>query len=180
MCASSLTCRSLWIFIIILITDEVWNNIGLSNIDQKTVSNDNRALQFCKGSIPLSQILYFVLSIEWVALNEKLSALVVVTAAHHRVHWRLVFARVRIIWIVHWNNEVIHLFFENLLASSIFNVPSCGACSIVALLFVVVSLGSVLYTKVGKTVKFLTSWTSFITLEQLTVKIIILLLWQNT
>jgi hypothetical protein len=114
-----------------LIINQVRNNVGFSNVDQKTVSNDNGPLQLGKGSIAFAQVLDFVLPVKWITLNEKLTSLVVVAATHHWVHGWLIFAGIRVVRIVHWDNEVIHFLLQNLLASCILDVTSSSPCSIV-------------------------------------------------
>ena len=86
MSTSSLAWWILGVFIIILVVNQVRNNVRLSNIDKKTVSDNDGALQLGEGAVALAKVLYFVLPVEWVALNVELSSLVVVAAAHHRVH----------------------------------------------------------------------------------------------
>lgn len=179
MSTSSLTWWVLRIFIVILIIDQVRNYVALSDVDQKTVSDDNWALELGKCSIALTQVLDLILSIKWIALDEKLTALVVVSTTHHWIHWRLILRSVRVVRVVHWDDEVIHLLFENLLTCCILDVATGGTSSIVWL-FVVVAFRSVLYTEVGESVEFLPSWAIFISYEWLTVKIVVLLLWENT
>lgn len=104
----------------------------------------------------------------------------VVTTTHHRVHRWLIFARIRIVWIVHWDNEVIHFLFKNLLPSCILDISSRSSSSIVWLFFIFVTLGSVFNTKVGKSIKLLSPWSVLISYKRLTVKIVILLLGENS
>lgn len=131
MSTSSLTWWILRIFIVILIIDQVRNNIGFSDVDQKTVSNNDGSLKFGECSITFSKILDLVLSIKWVALDEKLAALVVVTTTHHGIHRWLVFASITVVWIVHWDDKVIHLLLKNLFTSCIFDVAASGTGSVV-------------------------------------------------
>ena len=86
MCTSSLAWWVLGVFIVVLIINQVRNNVGFSDVDQKTVSDDNGPLQLGKGSIAFAQVLDFVLPVKWITLDEKLTTLVVVAATHHWVH----------------------------------------------------------------------------------------------
>lgn len=131
MSTSSLTWRILRIFIVILIIDQVRNNIGFSDVDQKTVSYNNGSLKLSEGTIPFSKILDLVLSVKGVTLDEELATLVVVATTHHGVHRWLIFTRITVVRIVHWDNEVIHLLLENLFACCVLNVASRGTSAVV-------------------------------------------------
>jgi hypothetical protein len=170
----------LGVFIVILIINQVRNNVTFSDVDQKTVSYNNGPLQLGKGSIAFAQVLDFVLPVKWITLDEKLATLVVVAAAHHGIHGWLIFAGIWVVRIVHWDNEVIHFLLENLLASCILDVSSGGPSSIVRLFFVFITLGSVLNTEIGKSIKLLSPWSVFVSYERLTVKIVVLLLRENS
>ena len=180
MCTSSLAWWVLGVFIVILIINQVRNNVTLSDVDQKTISYNDGPLQLCKGSIAFAQVLDFVLPIKWITLDEKLTTLVVVAAAHHGVHGWLIFAGIRIVRIVHWDNEVIHFLLKNLLASCILDVSSGSPSSVITLFFVFVTLCSVLNTEVGEAIELLSPWSVLISYKRLTVKIVVLLLRENT
>ena len=162
MCTSSLAWWILGIFIVILIIDQVRNNVALSNVDQKTVSNYDRALEFGKRSIPLTQVLDLILPIKGVTLDVKLAALVVIPSAHHGVHRWLVFARIRVVWIVHWDNEVIHFLLENLLPRCIFDVASGCTSSVVRLFFIIVTFRAILHSEVSESVELLSARSVFV------------------
>jgi len=97
----------------------------------------------------------------------------VIASTHHWIlSWLgYVFAYFRIVRI-HWDDEIEHLVFENLLALSINNVPTSSTISILRSFFIIFSFVTVLDTKVSISVKILPSWsiliidicTSFITL----------------
>jgi hypothetical protein len=174
----SLTRWVLRVFIIVLIADQVRNDIGLADVDQKTVSYHDGPLQFCECTVSLAQVFDLVLPVEWVALDVELPALVVVPTAHHWVHRGLVLTCVRIVWIVHRNDEIIHFLFENLFSCGVFDVAASGSSSIVGLI-VFVSLGAVLDSKVSEPVKLLSSGPVFVSNKRLTIEIVVLLLWQN-
>jgi len=84
--------RVLRILVLILIVYQVGDNVGLSDVYQKRVSDDYGALELCESTVAFPEIFDFILSVQWVALDEELAALVVVAAAHHRVDRWDVFA----------------------------------------------------------------------------------------
>lgn len=174
---SSLTSRGLWIFVVILIVDKVWYNVRFTNVYKEWISDDNRSLQLGKSSVPFSKIFDFILSVKWVTLNVKLTTLVIIASAHHGVHCWHVFAGIWIVWVVHWNYEVILLFSQNLFASGVFDIPSSSPGSIVWAFLVIITFGSVLYTEVSESIEFLSSWTILIPYEWLPLKIVVLLVW---
>ena len=178
MSTSSLAWWILGVFIIILVVNQVRNNVRLSNIDKKTVSDNDGALQLGEGAVALAKVLYFVLPVEWVALNVELSSLVVVAAAHHRVHRRLVLGGVRIVRIVHRDDKVIHLFFEHLLPGCILDVAAGSSGPIILLVILLVALGAILHPEVGEPVELLPSWPVLVPHQWLPVKIVVLLLRQ--
>ena len=176
-----LTGGSVWIVIFILVTDEISNYIWFTNVNQETISYNNRSLKFGKGSISFSQISNFVSSIKWIKLNIELPSLMIVTStSHHRIHWWLlnVFTSVWIIGCIHWNYKIIHLFFHNLLAWSVFNIPtSCPMPIFRALFFIIVILGTIFNPKICISIKLLSPWTILVTLHWY---IIVWTLWHNT
>jgi len=68
-------------------------------------------MQLCERSVAFAEVFDLVLLVDWVELDVELTALVVVSRAHHRVHrWLLVLARVRVVRVVRWYDEVVHFF----------------------------------------------------------------------
>ena len=105
------------IFIVIarLVTDQVWDDVGFSDVAEEAVSNNDGALKFGESTIAFSQISDFVLSVKRIELDIKLPSLVVVTASKHRIcRWLLYFlAGIRIVRVCSGNDKVVHLFFED-------------------------------------------------------------------
>lgn len=105
----------LGIFIVIarLVTDQVWDDVGFSDVAEEAVSNNDGALKFGESTIAFSQISDFVLSVERIELDIKLPSLVVVPASKHRIcRWLLyLLASIRIVRVCSGNDEVVHLFF---------------------------------------------------------------------
>lgn len=78
---------------LVLIIDQVGNHIGLPDVDQETISDNYGSLQLRKGTISFSKVTDFVLSVQQIKLNVKLSALMIVAASHHGIDGaRLLFA----------------------------------------------------------------------------------------
>jgi hypothetical protein len=68
-------------------------------------------MQLCEGSVTFAEVFDLVLLVNRVELDVELTALVIVSRAHHRVHrWLLVFARVRVVRVVRWYDEIVHFF----------------------------------------------------------------------
>ena len=87
----------------------------------------------------------------------------IIAAAHHRINRRwLFFASVRVVWIVTWDNEIVHLFLKNLFASSILDIASCCSGAILATHIVLFILNSILHTKVCVAIELLSTWTVFV------------------
>ena len=87
----------------------------------------------------------------------------IIAAAHHRINRRwLFFARIRVVWIVTWDNEIVHFFLENLFASSILDIASRCSSAILATHIVLFILYSILHTKVCVAIEFLSTWTVFV------------------
>ena len=168
------------IFVLVLIVYQVWDNVGLADIDQEGVSDDYGALKFGKSTVSFSQIFDFILSIQRITLDEELTTLVVVATAHHRVDWRHILAGLRVVWVVHWNDEIVHLFLEHLLASGILNITSGCPSAIVWWILLVISLGSIFDSEVSEAIEFLPSWAILVSYQKLSVEVVILLLWQDT
>lgn len=161
----------------ILIVYKVGDNIRLAYVDQKAVADDYRSLQLGKCSIPFSKISNFVLTIQQVKLNIKLPSLMIIAAAHHWINRRwLLLAGIGVVRIVAGNDEIVHLFLEDLLASPILDIASSGTCAVLAADIVLLVLDTILNAKVRVAVEFLTTWTIFIacSIEYLA------LLWHNT
>ena len=132
-------------------------------------------MKLCESSVTFSEIFDFVLPIKRVALNVKLSTLVVVASAHHWIHCWHVLACIRIVWVVHWNYEVIHLLLKNLFAGGILDIPASGSRSIIGAFLIIIGFGSIFDAEVGESVEFLSSWSVFITYKGLSFKVVILL-----
>lgn len=149
------------IFILVLVVDQVCDYVGLTYVDQETVSDDDGALELGEGTVTFAQVADFVNFGKCVKHYVKLTTLVTVTTAHHWVDRRLLLlftCILRIVWVVHWNNEIIHILLSYLLTSvCIFNIaPSCS-CSIVFLFFLIV-LGSILHSEVSIAIIFISPW----------------------
>jgi len=87
----------------------------------------------------------------------------IIASAHHWINRRwLFFTCVRVIRIVAWDDEIVHLFLKNLLASSILDVSSRSTCAIFAAHIILLVLDTILYTKVRVAIEFLSAWTVFI------------------
>jgi hypothetical protein len=102
---------ALRVFVVVRVVDEVSHNIRLSDVYQKRVSDNDRALQLGERTVSFAQISDLVLSFNWFELDVKLATLVVVAStAHQVVHRRLVvFANVPgHVGVVHWDQEIIH------------------------------------------------------------------------
>ena len=162
MCTCSWSWWILRVFINILIINQIRNNVWFSDVYQKTVSNNYWTLKFGKSTVSFTQVFDFVLPVEWVTLDVELSTLMVVTTSHHWIHRWLIFTCVWIVRIVHWDNEVIHLFLEHLLASCIFDIAACSPRTIVWFLLVLVTFGAIFNSEVSESVKFLSSWAIFV------------------
>ena len=82
-----------------------------------------------------------------------------IASSHHWILCGLsnVFAYLRIVRI-HRDDEIVHCVFENLLTLCVNNIAACGSISILRWFFIVISFGSILYSKVSKSIKFLSSW----------------------
>jgi hypothetical protein len=117
------------LIIILVITDEIGNNVRLSNINQEAISDNDRALQLSERTISLTEISNLVESIHGIELNVKLSSLMIIASTHHWIHVWLILA-FRIVWIVHGDDEIVHFLLKYLLASSVFNVASSCTCPI--------------------------------------------------
>ena len=78
--------RVLRILVLILIVYQVRDNVGLSDVYQKRVSDDYRALELRKSTVAFTKIFDFILSVKRVTLNVKLATLVIIASAHHGVH----------------------------------------------------------------------------------------------
>lgn len=177
---SFLACWCLGIIKFILVADQIRHNIRFTYIDQKTVSNYYRPLKLGKCSISFSKISNFILSLEWIELNIKLSSLVVIATAHHWVDWWLldVFAHIRIIRVVHWNNEIIHLLLQQLLTRCVFDITSSGTMSIFrAFLIIFIVFGAIFDPKVAVSIEFLSSGAIFVIADVAWPIIEILLIW---
>ena len=171
------------IFIVIarLVTDQVWDDVGFSDVAEEAVSNNDRALKFGESTIAFSQISDFVLSVKRIELDIKLPSLVVVTASEHRIcRWLLyLLAGIRIVRVCSGNDKVVHLFFEDLFPGhSVLNIATCGSVSILWALFIVFALDSVFLPKICKSIKFLTAWQS--RQHIVLVELIIWLVWDDT
>lgn len=102
----------------------------------------------------------------------------IIATAHHRINRRgLFFARIRVVRVVARNNEIVHFFLENLLASSILDVTSSGTGAILATHIInIFILGTIFHAKVRVAIELLATWTVFVAsaIEYLA------LLWNNT
>ena len=148
---------------LILIIDQIWNNIGFADIDQKAVSYNDRPLQFSKGTVSFSQVTNFIEPIQWIELNIELSTLMVISATHHWIYGWLLLACIRIVGVVTWDNEVIHLLLKHLLACSILNVATCSTSPILTAHIILIILDSIFNTKVGVSIEVLPSRSELIT-----------------
>ena len=83
---------ALRVFVVVRVVDEVSHNIRLTDVYQKRVSDNDRALQLGERTVSFAQISDLVLSFNWFELDVKLATLVVVAAAHHWIHGWLIFA----------------------------------------------------------------------------------------
>lgn len=171
------------IFVVVarLVADQVWDDIGFSDVAKEAVSDDDGALKFGESSVAFSQISDFVLSVERIELDVKLPSLVVVTASKHRIcRWLLyLLAGIRIIRVCSRNDKVVHLFLEDLFPGhSVLNVAARGSMSIFRALLIILAFDSVFLPKVGKSIKFLTAWQS--RQHIVLVELIIWLVWNNT
>lgn len=140
---------------LVLVIDQIRNDVGLADVNQEAVADDDGSLELSEGTVALTEIPYLVEAVEWVELDVKLASLVVVSSAHHGVDRWLLLTGVGIVWIVAWYDEVVHLFFEDLLASGVLYVAAGGSCSILAAHVVVVVLNSILNAEVGVSVELL-------------------------
>ena len=147
---------------LILIVNQVRNHIRLANIDQEAVPYDDGSLELSECTVAFPEVSNFVESVQRIELNVKLTALVVVAAAHHRIDRRLVLTSIRVVRVIARNNEVIHLFLQNLLASGILDIASSSSSSIFAADVVFVVLDSIFYTEICKTIELLSSRTVFV------------------
>ena len=87
----------------------------------------------------------------------------IIAAAHHRIDRRwLLLAGIGVVRVVAGDDEIVHLFLENLLSSSILDVASSGTCAVLAADIVLLVLDTILNAKVRVAVEFLTTWTIFI------------------
>jgi len=82
---TSLRSWVLRIFVLVLIVYQVGDNVGFTDIYQEGVPDDYRSLKLSESPVSLPEVLDFVLSVEGVALDKELTALVVVAATHHWV-----------------------------------------------------------------------------------------------
>lgn len=148
--------RSLALLRVLLVVDQVGDHVALADVDQETVSDDDGTVQLGKGAIALAQVLDLVLAVDRVELDEELSSLVVVgRATHHGVHARLlVLARVRVVRVISWDDEVVHLLAEHLLARGVLDEATGGTGTILRVIVIRTGLGAILNTKVGVAVVF--------------------------
>ena len=152
---------------IVLVVDEVRDDIGLSDVDEEAVSNDDGAVKLGKGAIALSKVLDLVLSIDGVELNVELSALVVVgRATHHRIHRRLLLRGVGVVRIVGRDDEVVHLLLEHLFARGVLDESTSSSSSILRV--VIAAFGAILNSKVGVAIELLPSRAGLIARDGLT------------
>lgn len=168
------------IFVLVLIVYQVWDNVGLADIDQEWVSDDYGALKLGKSTVSFSQIFDFILSIQRITLDEELTPLMVVSSAHHRVDWRHILAGLRVVWVVHRNDEIVHLFLEHLLASGILDITSGCPSAVVGWVLLIISLGSIFDSEVSEAIEFLPSRAILVSYQKLSVEVVILLLRQDT
>ena len=82
---TSLRSWVLRIFVLVLIVYQVGDNVGFTDIYQEAVPDDYRSLKLSESPVSLPEVLDFVLSVEGIALDKELTALVVVAATHHWV-----------------------------------------------------------------------------------------------
>ena len=83
------------------------------------------------------------------------------SSAHHGVNRWLIFTGIRVVWIIHWDDKVIHGLFENLLPGGILNIStSCSSSILLAFSIILIFvLGSILNTEVCVAIEFLPPWT---------------------
>lgn len=140
-------------------------------------------MELCKGSIPFTQIFDFVLSVDMIELDVKLSALVIISTAHDWIHRWLFFTCIRIIRIISRDYKIIHFFLQNLLSCCcIFYKTPCCSCTVLWAHIIIIILCSIFHTKICESIEFLSSWTILITYNILNLLIleIILLMRNNT
>ena len=101
----------------------------------------------------------------------------IIAAAHHWVDGAgLLLAGVRVVGVVAWDDEVVHLLLQNLLPRRILNVATSGARPILTTDIVLLVLDAVLHPKISEPIEFLTARTILVasSIENLS------LLWHNT
>lgn len=81
----------------------------------------------------------------------------VVSVSHHGVHRGRVLAGVRSAHGVLGNNKIVHLLPQNLAALGIFDVASCGACSVLRAVFVVFVSGAIFHAEVCVSIELLSA-----------------------
>lgn len=76
---------ALRVFVVVLVVDEVSHHIGLSDVYQERVSDNDGALQLGERTVSLAQVSDLVLSVDRFELDVKLATLVVVASTAHQV-----------------------------------------------------------------------------------------------
>lgn len=86
----------------------------------------------------------------------------IITSSHHGVNRWLLLTSIGIVWIVAWDDEVIHLFLQNLLPCAIFYIASSCSSSVFAADIVFIVLDSIFNSEVRVAIEFLSPWAIFV------------------
>lgn len=176
---SALAVLVLRIFIIVLIVDQICNDVRFTDVNEEAVSDNDGSLKLGESTISFSKVSNLVHLIEWIKLNVELSTLVVVaTTTHHWVNrWLILACVTRVVWIIHWNDEVIHIFLWDLFSSCVFNKASGGTKAVfIIVFFFLVIFKTIFNSEICESIVLLSSWPVLVSKSQS----IVIILWHDT